>query len=41
MGGGKTLVAVITRESAERLNLTIGDPVHALFEASHVILAVD
>ncbi|HVI51468.1 MAG TPA: TOBE domain-containing protein [Candidatus Sulfotelmatobacter sp.] len=41
IGDGKTLTAVITRESAEELPLTVGDRACALFKASHVILAVD
>lgn len=38
---GKTLTAVITRESAEALGLEIGRPATALIKASHVILAVE
>jgi molybdate transport system regulatory protein len=38
---GKTLTATITRESAEALDLKLGDPVLALIKASHVILAVE
>jgi molybdate transport system regulatory protein len=38
---GKTLTATITRESAEALDLQLGDPVLALIKASHVILAVE
>lgn len=38
---GKTIVAIITRESAEELGLQVGDPACAMFKASHVILAVD
>ncbi len=41
IGNGKTLTAVITKESAEELPLTVGDRACALFKASHVILAVD
>lgn len=41
IGDGKTLTAVITRESAEELPLVVGDRACALFKASHVILAVD
>lgn len=37
---GKTLVASITRESADRLSLAAGEPVTALIKAPHVILAV-
>jgi molybdate transport system regulatory protein len=38
---GKTLTASITRESADALDLKVGDPVLALIKASHVILAVE
>ena len=38
---GKTLTATITRESAEALELTPGEPVTALIKAPHVILAVE
>ena len=38
---GKTLTATITRESADALDLKLGDPVLALIKASHVILAVE
>lgn len=38
---GKTLVASITRESAESLEISVGDPMTALIKAPHVILAVE
>jgi molybdate transport system regulatory protein len=38
---GKTITATITRESAEALDLRVGEPVLALIKASHVILAVE
>ena len=38
---GKTLTAVITRESADALDLVVGAPALALVKSSHVILAVD
>jgi molybdate transport system regulatory protein len=38
---GKTLTATITRESAERLGLMVGETVTALIKAPHVILAVE
>lgn len=41
IGEGKTLTAVITRDSADSLPLTVNDHACALFKASHVILAVD
>lgn len=37
--GGATLAAVITRESAESLGLSVGDTATALFKASSVILS--
>ena len=41
IGGGKTLVSVITRRSADALGLRTGEPVSALFDAGHVILDID
>ncbi|HLO77295.1 MAG TPA: TOBE domain-containing protein [Magnetospirillum sp.] len=41
IGGGKTITAVVTRDSAEELGLEQGAAAIALFKASHVILAVD
>lgn len=41
IGGGKTLVAMITLESAEALEIAVGDRVTALIKASHLILAVE
>jgi len=41
IGGGKTLVAIITRHSADDLGLPVGAPACALIDASHIILAVD
>ena len=41
IGQGKSIAAVITRESADSLGLTIGDPAWALFDAAHVILIAD
>jgi molybdate transport system regulatory protein len=41
IGGGKTLTAVITSQSADALGLEVGDGARALFDAAHVILAVD
>ena len=38
---GKTLIATLTKESAEELALKPGDPVTALVKAPHVILAVE
>ncbi len=41
IGDGKTLTSVITRHSADALGLQEGVAVIALFDAAHVILAVD
>lgn len=41
IGGGKTLVATVTLESAQALDLAVGDKVTALVKAPHVILAVE
>ena len=41
IGGGKTLVATITTESAEALQITPGERLTALVKAPHVILAVE
>ncbi|WP_041795349.1 TOBE domain-containing protein [Pararhodospirillum photometricum] len=41
LGDGKTVAAVITRESAEALDLQPGTRACALIKASHIILAVD
>jgi molybdate transport system regulatory protein len=41
LADGKSLVATITKESAEALALSPGDPVTALIKAPHVILAVE
>jgi molybdate transport system regulatory protein len=41
IGGDKTLTAMITAASFEALNLQIGFPACALFDAAHVILAID
>lgn len=41
IGGGKTLTATITLESAQALELAVGDRVTALIKAPHVILAVE
>jgi len=39
--GGQTIVAAITRESAEHLELTEGDEVTVLVKATEVILGKD
>jgi molybdate transport system regulatory protein len=41
IAGGKTLVATVTLESANALDLAPGDQVTALIKAPHVILAVE
>ena len=41
IGGGKTLVATVTLESARSLELEVGEAVTALIKAPHVILAVE
>lgn len=39
--GGEELVSVITRGSAEALELAVGRPVMAVIKASQVMVAVD
>lgn len=41
IGGGKTIAAIVTKESANDLGLNPGDAACALVKASHVILAVE
>jgi molybdate transport system regulatory protein len=41
IGGRKTLAATITAQSAQDLNLAPGRSVCALFDAAHVIIAID
>jgi molybdate transport system regulatory protein len=41
LGDGLTLVAVITRDSAQSLGFKLGERLVALIKAPHVILAVD
>ncbi|MDK9719550.1 MAG: TOBE domain-containing protein [Rhodospirillales bacterium] len=41
IGEAKSLTAIVTKQSAEQLNLAPGAAAWALFKASHVILAVD
>lgn len=41
IGGGKTLVAGVTLQSARALEITEGDAITALIKAPHVILAVE
>jgi molybdopterin-binding protein len=39
--GGETIVSVITKESAESLELKVGKEVYAVVKASSVMVAVD
>lgn len=41
IGNGKSIAAIITKESAQSLDLKVGDPATALIKASHIILACD
>ena len=41
IGHGKTLTAIVTKQSADELGLRVGEPAVALIDAGHVILAVD
>ncbi len=41
LAGGQQVVAVITKESAERLNLSAGKKVYAIIKASDVMVGVD
>lgn len=41
LGGGKTLTAVVTRESGGAPGFAVGETAQALIKASHIILAVD
>lgn len=39
--GGDTIVSVITKTSAENLNLTEGKEVYVVIKASNVMIAID
>ena len=41
IGGGKTLAATITAHSAKSLGLKPGKAACALFDAAHVLIAID
>jgi molybdopterin-binding protein len=41
LADGFEAVAIITKESAERLNLTVGKAVYAVIKASDVMIATD
>jgi molybdopterin-binding protein len=41
LADGLEVVAIITKESAERLNLSVGKDVYAVIKASDVMIAID
>jgi molybdopterin-binding protein len=41
LANGLEVVAIITKESAERLNLSAGKEVYAVIKASDVMIAID
>jgi molybdopterin-binding protein len=41
LANGLEVVSIITKESAERLNLTVGKVVYAVIKASDVMVATD
>lgn len=41
LGSGKSIAAIVTKESANSLNFKVGDQASALIKASHIILAID
>jgi molybdopterin-binding protein len=41
LANGIEVVSIITKESAERLNLTVGKDVYAVIKASDVMIATD
>lgn len=41
IGDGKTIIAIISNDSAREMDLKVGDIAWALFKSSHVILAVE
>jgi molybdopterin-binding protein len=41
LANGIEVVSIITKESAERLNLTVGKVVYAVIKASDVMIATD
>lgn len=41
LGSGKSIAAIITKESANSLGFKVGDRAAALIKASHIILAID
>jgi len=41
LANGLEVIAIITKESAERLNLTVGKEIYAVIKASDVMIATD
>ena len=41
IAGGTEIVSIITKDSAERLGLSVGKAAHAVIKASSVLLATD
>ena len=41
LGNGKSIAAIVTKESANSLDFKVGDAASALIKASHIILAID
>jgi len=41
IAGGQQIVSIITKTSAESLNLTVGKPVYAVIKSSEVMIAID
>lgn len=41
LAGGAQIVSIITKESAENLNLAVGKEAFAVIKASNVMIAVD
>ena len=41
LAGGAEIVSIITKASAERLELTTGKPVYAIIKASNVMIGTD
>lgn len=39
--GGAQIVSIITKQSAETLELVVGKPVYAVIKASNVMIAID
>ncbi|MCK9312524.1 MAG: molybdopterin-binding protein [Methanocorpusculum sp.] len=41
IAGGQQIVSIITKTSAESLNLAVGKPVYAVIKSSEVMIAID